>query len=511
MPSLAELQLNRNLYKTEPQTTETLGADDVASNLSPAPSTAIASGNSVTDVNTNSETINGSVITPGSLPPSLLDVSNWGWTQTSAFTSASATQVNWGAGTFTSANGLSYSIGAGNTGAMAAKTYIYLDLNVSETAYQVTTTPGTAVGVGKVLIAVAQNAASSATFNLNVATQIVGDNILANTINASKIVSGSITATQISASYVYAGTINANNINAGTINGIAITGSTITGSTLTTASSGQRVVLTSTLASFYNSSGTEIVETYASSSSYLIKGMQSGSIIVLDCGSSGAINFRYNNTSIASVSSSGLYPTSSGTYDLGGPGSFYWKDLYVAGTGNIGDITTVGDINCGGDIFADNMIDLDGDNTFTGDNDFTGNNVFDDTNGNYFNWVRATGSSPQVGSTSARFLIKGSAVHYTSLVNDSDRELKKNIVPLEYGIDTIMSLKPVSFQYKATDTTDERKHLGFIAQDVESILPELVSVDDEEMRGLSTVEIIPILVKAIQDLKNEVELLKSKQ
>ncbi len=230
---LSDLELNRQLYKTQPQTVETLGADDVAANLAPAPSTAIASGNSVTDVNTNSETINGAVITPGTIPAETLDVSNWGWTQTCAFTSASATQVNWGSGSFISANGVTYAIGAGNTGTMAAKTYIYLDLNVANNAYQHTTTSSNAVGVGKVLVAVAQNAASSATFNLNVATQIVGDNILANTIDASKIVAGSITATQISASYVYAGTISANSVTAGTL----------TGSTVQTTSTGLRVVL----------------------------------------------------------------------------------------------------------------------------------------------------------------------------------------------------------------------------------------------------------------------------
>lgn len=233
MSSLTELQLNRQLYKTQPQTLETLGANDVASNLSNPPSTTIASGNSVTDVNTNAETINGGSITPGTIPPSTLDVSNWGWTQTCAFTSASATQVNWGVGTFVSANGVSYPISAGNTGAMGAKTYIYLDVTTSLTTYQVTTTSSNAVGVGKVLVAVAQNGASAATFNLNVATQIVGDNILANTIDASKIVAGSITATQINASYVYAGTITADQVTAGTL----------TGSTVQTTSSGLRIVL----------------------------------------------------------------------------------------------------------------------------------------------------------------------------------------------------------------------------------------------------------------------------
>lgn len=97
-----------------------------------------------------------------------------------------------GAGTFTSASGDSYSISAGNTGDMAAKTYIYLSLLESETEYQTSTTSSDSVGLGKVLIAVAENGATDATFMLSEATQIVGDNILANTIDASKITAGQL-------------------------------------------------------------------------------------------------------------------------------------------------------------------------------------------------------------------------------------------------------------------------------------------------------------------------------
>lgn len=318
MPSLSDLSLNRQLYKTQPQTAETLSADAVASNLAPAPSTAIASGNSVTDINTNAETINGQQITPGTVA---LDIANWGWTQSCVFSSSDADTVAWTSGTFTSADGTTvYSIGASNTGNMVALTYVYLDIAVSTTAYQLTTNVNTPVGVGKVLIAVCQNGSATATFNTVQAHQIVGDNIIANTINATKITAGSITATQINASYVYAGTLNASQINAGTLTGIVIQ----------TQSSGQRVVLTSTLAQFFNSSGTEIVDTYADSNSYLIKGIQSASSIVLDAGSSGSVVFRNNATSNAIINASGFAPSVSGGLDLGNI-SFKWNDLWLTG------------------------------------------------------------------------------------------------------------------------------------------------------------------------------------
>lgn len=157
------------------------------------------------------------------------------------------------------------------------------------------------------------------------------------TISGGKITANTITASQLSTALLYAGviTIDTNgqikggmtgyNSGAGFFLGMSgglykfavgdsagskmlwdgsaltitgnITGSTITGSTLTTATSGQRVVLTSTLAQFYNSSGTEIVDTYASASSYLIKGIQTASSIVLDTGASGTVAFLSNGTS----------------------------------------------------------------------------------------------------------------------------------------------------------------------------------------------------------------------
>jgi len=195
--NLTELQLNRNLYKTEPQTSETLGAGDVASNLSPTPSSAIASGNSVTDINTNAEQLNGEVIAPGSIPVTTFDISDLGWIQTCVFSVTDADTVAWTSGVFTSAKGVSYSISAGNTGNMTAQNYIYLNINASLTAYQVTTTQSNIIGPGKVLIAVAQNGSVNASYALTQTIQVVANNIVANTLSAISANMGLLTAGQI--------------------------------------------------------------------------------------------------------------------------------------------------------------------------------------------------------------------------------------------------------------------------------------------------------------------------
>lgn len=212
---LTDLQLNRQLYKTQPQTAEVLSADDVAANVAPPPSTDIASGNSVTDVNNNAEQLNGAVIAPGTIPPSTLDIANFGWTQTCVFTVTDSDTIAWASGTFTSADGVNnYSIGAGNTGNMAAspvRTYVYLDINVSTTAYQISTSITAPIGIGKVLIAVCQAAiapSTTATYALVQATQIVGDNVIANTISAEKMNVAILSAITANLGTITAGSIS---------------------------------------------------------------------------------------------------------------------------------------------------------------------------------------------------------------------------------------------------------------------------------------------------------------
>jgi len=100
----------------------------------------------------------------------------------------------------------------------------------------------------------------------------------------------------------------------------------------------------------------------------------------------------------------------------------------------------------------------------------------------------------------------GSAV--LTIVDVSDARKKENIRPAEYGLNTIMQLKPVSFDW----INGPKSVKGFIAQDVELVLPESVSIVDESAKGgytdsryLETLTMIPVLVKAVQDLKNQLD------
>jgi len=365
---LTELYLDRQLYRAR-QTIETQGADYVSSNVAQPPSNAIASGNSVTDINTNAEQLNGASIAPGTIPAATLDLGNWGWTQTCAFSMTDADTVSWGPGTFTSANGSTVlAIGASNTGNMAATTYVYLDINVSLTAYQISTSVTAAVGLGKVLIAVCSPGAATATYALVQATQIVGDNIIANTINASKITTGQLIVgtnvglgtaqdtagvTTIVGNVVTTGFVNALSVVAGSVSANNVTAGTITGSTVRTASSGQRVQMsasTNTLdiydasrlrmqlggqgTTFYDTSSNNVADIYAGTTGGLLittanSGSSSRSIFV-NAGTGGvaslgigSTNYIYANGSTAEVYTAKSIQPVGGGLDLGGnPSSF---------------------------------------------------------------------------------------------------------------------------------------------------------------------------------------------
>tara|TARA_B100000315_G_scaffold4698_1_gene4742 strand:- start:302 stop:916 length:615 start_codon:yes stop_codon:yes gene_type:complete len=98
----------------------------------------------------------------------------------------------------------------------------------------------------------------------------------------------------------------------------------------------------------------------------------------------------------------------------------------------------------------------------------------------------------------------------------SDVRVKKNISDIEEGLEIVNKLRPVSFEYNGKDTfhnDDGRVYQGFIADEVKEVAPFYVTegkgvIDGEEVedfKTLSTTRMIPMMMKAIQELsaKNE--------
>lgn len=106
-----------------------------------------------------------------------------------------------------------------------------------------------------------------------------------------------------------------------------------------------------------------------------------------------------------------------------------------------------------------------------------------------------------------------------SNIATSDRRLKRNISKLEYGLKEILQLNPVTYYYLNYDQ-NKNLRIGFIAQELDSIMPNTVVVGsetDSSYLGVRYEEIIPILTKAIQEQqaiiegqKKAIEIIQSK-
>ena len=94
----------------------------------------------------------------------------------------------------------------------------------------------------------------------------------------------------------------------------------------------------------------------------------------------------------------------------------------------------------------------------------------------------------------------------------SDIRLKKNILPLNKALNVIQKLNPVSYQKKQTIESDNYSinENGFIAQELQKVLPMLVheSTDKEKLLSVNYTAIIPILTKGIQEQQAQIEELK---
>jgi hypothetical protein len=91
----------------------------------------------------------------------------------------------------------------------------------------------------------------------------------------------------------------------------------------------------------------------------------------------------------------------------------------------------------------------------------------------------------------------------TSWVANSDINLKNIESYIENAIDSIMELSAIKFNWKADEV--KTTNIGLIAQEVEKVYPELINKNREGYLGVRYTELIPILVKAIQELNAKIE------
>jgi hypothetical protein len=92
----------------------------------------------------------------------------------------------------------------------------------------------------------------------------------------------------------------------------------------------------------------------------------------------------------------------------------------------------------------------------------------------------------------------------------SDKNLKTNIIPIENAIDKVLSLEGVEFDFiSGNDTGYLGVHqIGLIAQDVNKIIPEVVSKNNDGTLGLSYQHLVALLIEAMKEQQEQINDLK---
>ena len=86
----------------------------------------------------------------------------------------------------------------------------------------------------------------------------------------------------------------------------------------------------------------------------------------------------------------------------------------------------------------------------------------------------------------------------------SDKRLKTDIRPITNALQKIRSLRAVSYKMN-----DDRRHLGLIAQEVEGVVPEVVTASAEGIMGIQYGDLVGLLIEGVKELKGRMDALEA--
>ncbi len=136
-------------------------------------------------------------------------------------------------------------------------------------------------------------------------------------------------------------------------------------------------------------------------------------------------------------------------------------------------------------------------------------------------------ANPRIAGTGNKIVFYNSftntynSIQVANVYNNSDERTKTNINSIDNGLNTILSLRPVSYNWKNDSKNNSSRSIentsnmpygpeegktqyGFLAQDVEKILPDAVITDENGYKLINYTAIIPHLVQSVQELQGVV-------
>lgn len=135
---------------------------------------------------------------------------------------------------------------------------------------------------------------------------------------------------------------------------------------------------------------------------------------------------------------------------------------------------------------------------------------FDETGSNKLYISNGTTSEPLIwGDFGTRKVVVYGGFRAIGTYTASDGRLKENVKPLKSALDKVSRLQGISYEWRTNEYPDmgftKGKHIGLVAQDMEDVLPELVSEDKDGYKGISYNKLTAVLVEAIKALKKQNE------
>jgi len=140
------------------------------------------------------------------------------------------------------------------------------------------------------------------------------------------------------------------------------------------------------------------------------------------------------------------------------------------------------------------------------------NHLVFDRSANSAQFGGSVGINVTPSGTSGRLDCSNDVVAYST----SDKRLKENIKPLDSALDKVLKISGVSFDWKEL-TKEEKKTIhgneghdvGVIAQEIEEVLPEVVTERDTGYKAVKYEKIVPLLIEAIKEQQKQIEELKN--
>ena len=124
--------------------------------------------------------------------------------------------------------------------------------------------------------------------------------------------------------------------------------------------------------------------------------------------------------------------------------------------------------------------------------------------------LNPVGGNVGIGITnpSEKLHVSGNILATGTVNASSDISLKDNITPIPNAIDKVLQIRGVTFN--RNDIEDNPRQAGIIAQEVEKVLPEVVSEDKDGIKSVEYGNMVGLLIEAIKEQQGQINMLKEK-